>query len=255
MVAGSSIPQPKPSLQGLSRLFLSLPGSREQWDEVAGSVFPASAGSAAGTLPGPAAPVLVAAPSACLSASVLALGGGSLAGAASATGSAGQREHSRESSHSEWRRQRSSSGERSQSSKKSHRGQSPSSACPSRLASASASSSSAPSVADVQGGVMPPPPTGRSGVGGGRSECDRSAAGRDRLPRPGPSGLGSGSRSSLVGGPSHLRDGGRSSPSSSGVGDDDRSSTVDSLDLDRDNSFQAVSSPHPGVPQFGGTDK
>ena len=84
------------------------------------------------------------------------------------------------------------------------------------------------------------PPAGHSGAGGGRSERDRSAAGRDRSPRPSPLGLGSGSRSSLVAGPSRSGDGGRSSPSPSGAGDDDRSSTVDSLDLDQDDSFRAV---------------
>ena len=90
-VVGSSIPQPKPSLQDLARLFLSLLGSCDQWDVVAGSAFSAATGSGAGSLPGSAAPVPVAAPSACLSASVPAPGGGFPAGAASATGSAGRR--------------------------------------------------------------------------------------------------------------------------------------------------------------------
>ena len=80
----------------------------------------------------------------------------------------------------------------------------------------------------------------RSGPGGGRSECDRSAAGRARLSCPDPSGLGLGSRSSPVASPSRSGDGGRSSPSPLGAGDDDRSSTVDSLDLDWDDSFWAV---------------
>ena len=40
--------------------------------------------------------------------------------------------------------------------------------------------------------------------------------------------------------PSRLGDGGRSSPSPSGAGDDIRSSTIDSLDFDRDDSFRAV---------------
>ena len=94
---------------------------------------------------------------------------------------------------------------------------------------------------------MPPPAAGRSGAGGGRSECDRSATGRDRsaagldrFPRPGPSGLGLCSRSSPVVVPSRSGNGGHSSPSPSSAGDDDRSSTVDSLDLDWDNSFRAV---------------
>ena len=62
------LPQPKPSLQDLARLFLSLLGSRDQWDAVAGSAFSAATGSSAGSLSGPAVPVPVAAPSACLSA-------------------------------------------------------------------------------------------------------------------------------------------------------------------------------------------
>ena len=87
---------------------------------------------------------------------------------------------------------------------------------------------------------MPSPLAGRSGVCGGRSECDRSAAGHDRSPRLGPSGLRLGSRSSPVASPSHSWDGGWSSPFPSGAGDDDRSSMVDSLDLDQDNFFRAV---------------
>ena len=75
-VAGSSIPQPKLSLQDLARLFLSLSGSREQWDAVAGSAFSAGIGSGAGSLPGLAVPVPVAAPSACSSVCVPTLGGG-----------------------------------------------------------------------------------------------------------------------------------------------------------------------------------
>ena len=87
---------------------------------------------------------------------------------------------------------------------------------------------------------MPPPPAGRPGTGGCRSGHDRSAAGHDHSPRSGPSGLDFGSRSSPVASPSHSRDGGRSSPSPLGAEDDDRSSTVDSLYLDRDDSFLAV---------------
>ena len=47
-VAGSSIPQPMPSLQDLAKLFLSLSGSREQWDVVAGSAFSAASGPVLG---------------------------------------------------------------------------------------------------------------------------------------------------------------------------------------------------------------
>ena len=64
--------------------------------------------------------------------------------------------------------------------------------------------------------------------------------GRDHSPRPGPSGLVLGSRSSPVVEPSCPEFGGRSSPSPSGARDEDRSSVVDSLDMDRDDSFWAV---------------
>ena len=52
-VAGCSISQPKPLLQDLARLFLSLLGSRVQWAVVAGSAFLAATGSSAASLPGP----------------------------------------------------------------------------------------------------------------------------------------------------------------------------------------------------------
>ena len=94
VVVGSSIPQPKPSLQDLTRLFLSLSWSREQWDAVAGCAFSAATVFGAGSLPGPAVLVPVAAPSACSSARVSAPGEGSPTGVASATGSPGRRERS-----------------------------------------------------------------------------------------------------------------------------------------------------------------
>ena len=103
----------------------------------------------------------------------------------------------------------------------------------SHLVSASASSSTTSSVADVPEGAVPPPHAGHSGTGGGHSERDSSHL-------PGPSGLGVGSRSSPMAGPSCSGDGGRSSPSPLGVGDDDCPSTADSLGLDRDDSFRAV---------------
>ena len=111
-LAGSSIPLPKPSSQDFARLLLSLSGSREQWLAVAGSTFSAATVYSVGSLPGPTAPELVAVLSACSSERVSAPGVGSPAGGASATGSSGQRECSRESPHSEQRRRCSSSGER-----------------------------------------------------------------------------------------------------------------------------------------------
>ena len=66
-VADSSLPRPEPSLRDLVRLFFSPLGSCEQWEAVAGSALLAAAVSGAGSLPGPAAPKPVAAPSACSS--------------------------------------------------------------------------------------------------------------------------------------------------------------------------------------------
>ena len=157
-VVGSSILQPKLSLQDFVRLFLILSGSREQWDAVAGSVFLATV-SGAGSLPGPSAPVPVATPSACSSARVSAPGEGSPAGGFSVTGSPGRRERSRESPRSERHCRRSSSGERSQSGKKRCGGWPPS---PAR---SSASSLSASLGVGAPEGMMLPPPAGCPGTG------------------------------------------------------------------------------------------
>ena len=87
---------------------------------------------------------------------------------------------------------------------------------------------------------MPPPHTGHPGVGGSRYGSDRPASGCDCSPRPRPSGPGLGSQSLPVAGLSHSGYGDRSSPAPSGAGDDDHSSTFDSLDLDWDDPFRSV---------------
>ena len=91
-----------------------------------GSLFSVACVTGAGVLPGPAAPVTSAAPVACSSASVLALGVVTPTGAASATGSPCRCECARESPHSERRRRRSSGRERSRSGGKRGKGRSPS---------------------------------------------------------------------------------------------------------------------------------
>ena len=87
---------------------------------------------------------------------------------------------------------------------------------------------------------MPPPHAGHPGIGGSCPWGDRSALVRDRSPLPGPSGLGSGLRSSPGAARSRSGFGGRSSPAPSGAAEDDHSSTFDSADLDRDDSFRVV---------------
>ena len=239
MVAGSSLLGPEPSLRDLTRLFPSLSRSREQWDMVAGPAFLAATISGAGAVPRSVASGSVAAPSACSSAHVSAPG----VGGASATGLSGLLGRSRGFPSFERCHRRLSSGERSQSGKRCHGGRSPSPVHSSRLARSSASSSSASSGAGDRECVMPPPPAGHPGDGGGRSGLDSLGSGRDRSPCPGPSGLDLESRSLPVPGLSRQEYGGCSSPSPSGAGDDDRSSSFDSLDRDPDGSFWAVLRP------------
>ena len=87
---------------------------------------------------------------------------------------------------------------------------------------------------------MPPPHIRRPGMCGSCSKSDRSASDRDRSPQPGPSGLGSGSLSATGADRSRSDYGGRSSPAPSGVVDDDRSSTFESVYLGKDDSFRSV---------------
>ena len=238
-VAGGFIPQLTPSLQDLARLFLSLSGSMVQRDVAVGSLFTAAVVTG-GVLPVPAAPVTSAAPVVCLSASVPAPGLVTPAGAASATVSPGRQERARESSHPERCRRCSSGRERSHSGEKRGKGRSPSSARSARSVRPSASSSSESSDAEERVSAMPPPPAGRPGVCGGRSQCDRSASDRDRSPQPGPLGLGSGEWLATGADQSHSEYGSRSSPTPSGAADDDCSRTFDSVDMDKDDSFQSV---------------
>ena len=239
-VAGSSLPRLTPSLPDLARLFLSLSGSLAQRDATMGSLFTAAGVTGGGVLPGPATPVVSAAPVACLSVSVPAPGVVPPAVATSATGSPDRYEHTRESSHPERRRRCSSGGERSCLDWKHGKGQSPFPACFACSVSASVSSSSESSDSEERVSAMPHPPAERPGVGGGLSKGDRSASEHDRSPQPGPSGLGSGSRSVTGADWSRSGYGGRSSPTPLGVAEDDRSSTFDSVDLAWDDSFRAI---------------
>ena len=79
------------------------------------------------------------------------------------------------------------------------------------------------------------PKAGRAS--GGTPGDFRSAPAGDRSPRPGPSGwtLRSSARAEH-----YCSDAGRRSPSPSGGADDDRSSAFDTVDFDRDDSFQSV---------------
>ena len=228
------------SLQDLARLFLSLSGPFAQRDAIGASLFVAAGVTGARALPGPASPVTSSAPLARTSGSVPTSGGATPVSAASATSSSGRHERALESPRSERQCWRSSSGGRSRSGEKRHRCRSPFPARSSRSAHASTSLLAASSDAGDQEATMPPPSSGRSGVRGGCPESDCSAPGRDRSPQPVPSGLGLGVRSSPGAAWSRSGFAGRSSPAPLGVAEDNRASTSDSLDLDRDDSFRAV---------------
>ena len=232
-VAGSSIPLPTSSLQDLVRLFLSLSGPVDQQDAAVGSLLTAAGVTGAGVLPGPAAPVTSAAPVAGSSASVTAPVVVIFIGAASATTSPSRHERAWESSRPECRRRRLSGRERSHSCGKRGRGRPPSPARSARSASVSASSSSGSLEPEERASAMPPPPSGRPGVGGGRSKGDCS-------PQPGPLGLGSGEQSAPGADRSRFEYRCRSSPTPSGVAEDNHDSSSGSVDLDRDDSFRAV---------------
>ena len=187
----------------------------------------------------PAALVPAAAAVAC-SSSVPAPGMLTPAGAASATASPGRCERAQESSRPERRRRRSSGQERSRSGGKHGRGQSPFPARSAHSASASASSSSESSDSEGRVSALPPPPTSHLGAGGGRSGSDCSASGRTRSPLPSPSGLGSGVWAAPRADRSRLGLHGLSSPTPSGVAEEDRDSISGSIDLDRYDSFRSV---------------
>ena len=124
-----------------------------------------------------------------------------------------------------------SKGGTGQASKKRPRECSPSPVCPSRRWEASDRSSSEEDRAE-----SPPPSSGR--VPGGTPGDSRPAPADDRLPRPGPSGWRP--RSSTVADRYRSGFGGHLSSPPPGEADDDRSSALDSLDIDRDDSFQSV---------------
>ena len=87
---------------------------------------------------------------------------------------------------------------------------------------------------------MPPPSSGRSGVGGSRPGGELSALGHAHSSQLGPPGLGSGLWSSPGAARSRLEFAGLSSPAPSSAAEDDGASTSNSLDLDWDDSFRAV---------------
>ena len=239
-VVGGANALPTSSFPDLVRLVLSLSWSVEQRGVVLGSLLSTAAVTGVGGVPAPSAPVPTAAAIAC-SPSVPTPSGSTSACAASATASHSRCERAQESSRPERRHGRSTGRERSRLGGKRGKGWSPSPARPARSASASASSSCESSVSEWGGGgggglvrcLLPPPVVlVQAGVALGVPA--------QRLVMPGPSGLSSGVWAAPRADRSHLGLLDLSSPTPSGVAEEDRDSISGSVDLDRDDSFRSV---------------
>ena len=220
-------------MQDLARFFLSLSGS--------------SSLGAAGGVAGVAAPASGFGVQLCPSASgdgAVALGaatavpagvGGSPSSFAAVPSVSG-RQQRQETSRPSRRRRRSFSDGTDRRSKKRPRGRS--SPGPSSRRRERPYQSDSESTEDARAEASPPR-AGRvtGGTPGGTPGDFRPASAADRSPRPGPSGWTSRSSARAE----HYRSGvGRRSPSPSGGEDDDRSSAFDTVDFDRDDSFQSV---------------
>ena len=230
-VGGATVAALPSAVQDLARFFLSLAGS--------------SSLGAVGCVVGAAAPASGVGAQLCPS----TLGGGAVASCAATAMPAGAvdspaapaavpgpsgRQQRQEVSCSSRRRRRSSSDGAGRSKKKRTRDRSPSPGLSSQHREKSYRSSSESSEDDRA--AASPPISGRAP--GGTPGGARPAPASDRSPRPGPSGW---RPRSSVGAERHRSGfGGRLSPAPSGEADDDRSSALDALDIDRDDSFRSV---------------
>ena len=153
---------------------------------------------------------------------------------AAVPGLSGRQQREDELSRCSRRRRRSSSGGTGRTSKKRPREGSPSPGRSSRRREESYRSSSSPSEEDRA--KSPPPSAGRAH--GGTPGDLRPAPAGDRSPRPGPSCWRP--RSSTVAEQYRSGFGGHLSYPPLGEADDDRSSALNSLDINRDDSFRSV---------------
>ena len=151
---------------------------------------------------------------------------------AAVPGSSGRQQLEEELSRPSRRRRRSSSGGTGRASKRRPRERSPSPVRSSHRREASYRSSGA---SEEDRAESPPPSSGR--VPRGTPGDSRPAPAGDHSPRPGPSGWRP--RSSAAADRYRSGFGGHLSPPPPGEVYDDRSSAPDSLDIDRDDSFQS----------------
>ena len=231
-VLGGAVTALLSALQDLARFFLSLTGFSSQGavDSVAGTSVPASG---VGVQLCPSAPGIGAGAS-CAATATASVAASPPSDSAAVPGSSGRQQSEEELSHSSKRQYRSSSSGTGRASKKRPRERSPSLGRSSRRREESYRSSSSPSEEDRA--ESPPPSSGR--VPGGTPGDSRPAPVGDRSPRPGPSGWRP--RFSAEAEQYHTGFGGHLSSPPPGEADDDHSSALDSLDTDRDDSFQSV---------------
>ena len=230
-VGGATAAAHPSAVQDLARFFLSLAGSSSLGavGGVAGVAVPASG---VGAQLCPLAPSTGTVTS-CAATAIAAGMVGPPAVSAAVPGSSG-RQQRQEVSRFSRRRRRSSSDGTGRLKKKRPRNRSPSPGCCSRRREKSYWSSSESSRDDRDETT---PLISGCAPGGTPGDSHPAPAG-DRWPRPGPSGW----RPRSSAGAERYRSGfgGRLSPAPSGEADDDRSSALDPMDIDRDDSFRSV---------------
>ena len=226
VAGGASITALPSVVQDLARFFLGLSGSASLG--ATGGIAGVTASAAASG--GIACPATAAGGAATVCAAAMTPAGAGVSPAASAAvpGVSGEQQHKVESC-SRGRRSRSSSDGTDRRAKKRSRRMSPSPERSSRRRGRryrSSSDSSEEDQADVS------PPRSRRAHGGAHAG-GRSSRDYDRSPRPGTS-------RSFVREDRYQSGAGRRSPGPSGAADDDRSTTFESVDFARDDSFRAV---------------
>ena len=225
-VAGGAVTALPSAVQDIARFFLSLKGSSSQGvvGSVAGATVPPSGASAPGR----------GAAASCAATATSSVAARPPSTSASVPSSSGRQQREEGLSHSSRHRRRSSSGGTGRACKKLPRERSPSPGRSSRRREESYLSSLSPS--EEERAESPPPPAGRAP--GGTPGDSRPAPAGDCSPRPGPSGWRP--QSSAAAERYHTGFDGHLSSPPPGEADDDRSSTLDSLDIDRDDSFRSV---------------
>ena len=228
----------EPALQALANLLVGLTTACDSSGGVWSNTF--LAGSVPGAGPGLGSSLPEAVPVPSVSAGASTSGGVPLVRGSSTTGPSGVGGPSLELPRSKRSHERSPARREPRSGKASARRRSPSPTHPSRAVLSPTPASPASLGAVKAGEVRSSPSRGPCSAVGGFSSDVRQGFSDVCVPRPGPSGFSVRPHSSEMPDPSRSRLAGRSSPASSGAGEDDRSGSVGSLDPEQDDSFASV---------------